>query len=355
MISVVSAETPNCVTRANENFRWLACAAVLVFLSGCDSKPEIIRISGEKLGTQFRVTVVADQPAPADLPDQIAALIDSVDRSMSTYRSDSELSLFNVTAVNEPVRISADFAKVMALSSEVWTASDSLFDPTVGPLVDLWGFGPKVSLNAHIPSAEEIQSALSKIGFGAVLLNADEQGYSLAKSSNVRIDLSGIAKGYAVDLVANQLEMLALTDYLVEIGGEVRVSGDNPRGKRWRVAIEVPQITGGVERVLELKDSALATSGDYRNFFEFEGKRYSHIIDPRDGHPVEHATVSATVVMDSCAKADAWSTAFLIMGQVEAMAIANQRGIALYIITRGVKGFEAFKSIEMESILALAG
>ncbi len=350
---MVSVELLNFAIRANENVRYLTHLVAVILLAGCDSKPEIIKISGEELGTQYRITVVADQPAPDDLSDLIAALIGSVDKSMSTYRSDSELSLFNRSAINKSMRISEDFANVLALSNEVWEASGFLFDPTVGPLVDLWGFGPRVFADDRVPPAQEIQSALSKMGFGAVLLNLDDQDYLLSKSQNVRIDLSGIAKGYAVDLVANKLEMLALTDYLVEIGGEVRVSGNNPIGKPWRVAIEIPQMTGGVQHVLELQDRALATSGDYRNFFEFEGKRYSHLIDPRDGYPVEHSTVSSTVIMDSCAKADAWSTAFLIMGQKQAMTIANQRGIAVYIITRSANGFKAFKSLEMESLLAL--
>ena len=353
MISVVSPEMSDFIIRVNELLRCAFHMAVVFFLAGCDAGPDIIKISGEQFGTQYRVTVVADQPAPDDLSDQIASLISLVDQSMSTYRGDSELTVFNATAINEPVRISADFAEVMALSFEVWEASGYLFDPTVGPLVNLWGFGPEISLNDRVPLAAEIQSALSQTGFGSVTLESDEKGFWLIKSLNVRIDLSGIAKGYAVDIVANHLEMLALTDYLVEIGGEVRVSGNNPKGKPWRVAIETPQIMGGVERVLELQDSALATSGDYRNFFEFEGKRYSHLIDPRDGYPVKHSTVSSTVVMDSCAKADAWSTAFLIMGHERAMTIANQKGIALYVIIRGPNGFEAHKSIEMESFLAL--
>ncbi len=351
---MVSQEISNAIIRANENLRCAIHMAVVFFLAGCDAGPDIIKISGEQLGTQYRVTVVADQPAPDDLSDQIAALIGLVDQSMSTYRDDSELTLFNGTAVNEATRISADFAEVMALSFEVWEASGYLFDPTVGPLVDLWGFGPEIPLNNRVPLSEEIQSALSQTGFGSVTLESDEEGFWLIKSLNVRLDLSGIAKGHAVDIVANHLELLALTDYLVEVGGEVRVSGNNPKGKPWRVAIETPQIMGGVERVLELNDSALATSGDYRNFFEFEGKRYSHLIDPRDGYPVKHSTVSSTVVMDSCAKADAWSTAFLIMGHEQAMTLANQKGIALYLIVGGSNGFEAYKSIEMESFLASA-
>lgn len=322
-----------------------------LLLGACQRGPEIVKISGAKLGTTYHITVVADQPAPADLDIRLAAIIDRVDNAMSTYKAESELSRFNRAQMDVRQPISAEFAEVVAISLKVWRVSDGAFDPTVGPLVNLWGFGPDLT-DDQIPAQGAIAEALAKTGFERLqLLGYDGQMY-LEKSAPVALDLSAVAKGYAVDLIADYLEMLALPDYLVELGGEVRVSGSNPEGQPWRVAIETPTLLGGVEQVIHLQAKSLATSGDYRNYFERDGRRYSHTIDPRSGYPIDHPLASVTVIMQRCAEADAWSTAFMVMGDEQAIETADRLGIAVYMLVRDGEGFSVRSSRAFDAYLA---
>ena len=309
----------------------LSALIALLLIGGCDHAPEVVKISGSKFGTSYHITIVADQPAPADLAEQIDAALDVVDLSMSTYKSESELSLFNRLPATETVAASPELWTVLQTSRQVWQQSAGAFDPTVGPLVDLWGFGPQMT-NDRIPSDDEIAKALASIGYQYLVLNSDEQ--TISKALPLRLDLSAVAKGYAVDQVADLLEMLALPDYLVEVGGEMRVSGLNSKGQPWRIAIETPDAMGQVDNIIALESAAIATSGDYRNYFEKDGKRYSHSIDPRTGRPIEHRLASVTVVADHCIDADAWATAFLVMGDEAALEIANQQSIAVYMLVK---------------------
>ena len=291
------------------------------------------------MGTTYSITVVADQLPPDDLSQQIDRLLSKVDNSMSTYKDESEISRFNRLSVGETIEISSEFAEVIRISQSVWHQSNGAFDPTIGPLVDLWGFGP-VDREQQIPSTESIEQVLTTIGFESVVL----QGLTLSKLRPVALDLSAVAKGYAVDLVANHLEMLALPDYLVEIGGELRVSGANPEGIPWRIALEQPQLFAAVDKVIELTDIAIATSGDYRNYFEKGGVRYSHTIDPRNGMPIRHQLASVTVITESCAEADAWATAFSVLGADESAELANKLGLAAYMLVREDDQFMALHS-----------
>ena len=269
-------------------------------VSGCDHAPEIIKISGSKMGTSYHVTIVADQPAPADLADQIDQRLSAVDQSMSTYKSQSELSQFNRLPVSQQAKASDQLWAVLQTSEKIWRESSGAFDPTVGPVVDLWGFGPVVTED-EIPADQEIATAIANSGFEHLLLNRSEQ--TISKQKTIALDLSAVAKGYAVDQVADLLEMLALPDYLVEVGGEMRLSGTNPEGNPWRVAIELPSLMPQVQQVVAVNNSAVATSGDYRNYFEKDGVRYSHTIDPRNGKPITHSLASVTVMADRCADA----------------------------------------------------
>lgn len=326
-------------------WRFLAVLASLLLL-GCNNKPEIIEISGSKMGTTYSITVVADQLPPDDLSQQIDRLLSRVDNSMSTYKDESEISRFNRLSVGQTLKISSDFAEVIRISQKIWHQSNGAFDPTIGPLVDLWGFGPVVS-DQEIPSTESIQQVLANVGFESIVLD----GLTLSKLRPVALDLSAVAKGYAVDLVADHLEMLALPDYLVEIGGEIRVSGANSEGKLWRVALEQPQLFAAVDRVVELSDIAIATSGDYRNYFEKEGVRYSHTIDPRTGMPIRHNLASVSVITESCAEADAWATALSVLGATESKELAAQLGLAVYMLVREDNQFVAKHSDKFEIYL----
>ena len=318
-------------------------AITLVLLIGCSTKPEVIELSGTKMGTTYHIKVVADQPAPDDLHQQIDDLLSTVDNTMSTYKPNSELSRFNRMAVGERMQISPDFSRVMQISRHVWDQSDGAFEPTVGPLVNLWGFGPDPSNNSA-PDTDQVNAAMQKVGFQHLVYDAQ----SLAKVREVELDLSAVAKGYAVDLVADRLEMLALPDYLIEVGGEIRVSGSNPNGEPWRIAIEQPQLMPSVNRIISLHNMAVATSGDYRNYFEQQGTRYSHILDSRTGQPIKHNLASVTVLSNSCAEADAWATAFLVMGAEESLQIAQKLNIAVYLLVNNGDTFEALSSEKFE-------
>lgn len=298
------------------------------------------------MGTTYSITVVADQLPPDDLSQQIDRLLSKVDRSMSTYKDESEISRFNRLSVGQTQKISSEFAEVIRISQKIWHQSNGAFDPTIGPLVDLWGFGP-VDREGQVPSSESIEQVLSNVGFESIVL----EDLTLSKLAPVALDVSAVAKGYAVDLVANHLEMLALPDYLVEIGGEIRVSGTNPDGQPWRIALEQPQLFAAVDRVIEISDSAIATSGDYRNYFEKDGVRYSHTIDPRTGMPIRHKLASVSVIAESCAEADAWATALSVMGAVESKKLANQLGLAVYMLVREDDQFVAEHSDKFEQYL----
>ena len=329
------------------SFLLSALAIILLLgLTGCDSGPEIIKISGTKMGTSYHITLVADQPAPADLAERIDAALDVVDQSMSTYKGQSQISRFNRLLSNDQQSISAEFAEVLAVSKLVWEQSGGAFDPTVGPLVDLWGFGP-VATDDRIPNEQALAKALDEIGFEHV----QSEGRILTKTKPVRLDLSAVAKGYGVDKVAQLLEMLALPDYLVEVGGEMRVSGVNPDGNPWRVAIEMPSLMPQVQRVIALHDGAVATSGDYRNYFERDGLRYSHTIDPRTGRPITHSLASVTVLAKTCAEADAWATALMVLGEEQGMALAEKLNLAVYMLVADGADYSAQSSSEFTRLV----
>ena len=342
MTLVANSNRVNAITGLFNRASFLLYAlllASLVGLAGCDSSPEIIQISGTKMGTSYNITVVADQPAPADLEQRIEAALDFIDQSMSTYKADSEISHFNAQSVAEPQMISPQFADVLDVSKLIWEQSAGAFDPTVGPLVDLWGFGP-VPTDDLVPSDEQIAQALATVGYQH--LSIDMQ--IISKAAPIRLDLSAVAKGYAVDQVADLLEMLALPDYLVEIGGETRLGGSNPKGQPWRIAVEMPAVIPQVQRVIAAHDVAIATSGDYRNYFEQDGVRYSHTIDPRTGKPIGHSLASVTVVAETCAEADAWATALMVLGEEQGMVLAEELGLAIYMLVKDGEGFKALSS-----------
>ena len=316
---------------------------VILVLSGCSNKPEVLNISGTKMGTSYHITIVADQLPPEDLEQQIERLLSKVDNSMSTYKKDSEISQFNRLPIGQAMTISQEFAEVVEISQKIWQLSNGAFDPTIGPLVDLWGFGPG-ERHDSIPSSQTIAMTKAKIGFDSVVLK--EQ--TLSKTKSVALDLSAVAKGYAVDRVADLLEMLALPDYLVEIGGEIRVSGFNSDGIAWRIAMELPQLFAEVDRVINITDIAVATSGDYRNYFEKDGVRYSHTIDPKTGMPIDHNLASVTVLSPSCAEADAWATAFSVMGAEQGLALANKLNLAAYMLVRENEEFVSKSSASFD-------
>ena len=263
-------------------------------------------------------------------------MLKQVNQEMSTYIPDSELSRFNNKSSTEPVEISAGLQKVLAEAIRLGKISEGKLDVTAGAVINLWGFGAELRPEI-IPTDEEIANAKANIGINKLMLD----GHLLSKSiPDLYVDLSTIAKGYGVDLVAELLVEQGVSIYIVEIGGEMRLNGFKHTGDLWHVAIEKP-ITEQrvVHQIIVPKNNALATSGDYRIFFEVDGQRFSHIIDPDTGKPINHKLVSVTVIHPSSMTADGLSTSMMVMGEKKAMEFANKHDIAALFIFKTEDGF----------------
>lgn len=318
---------------------------VLVFsvlASGCGGT-DYHSVDGKTMGTSYRV--VARCPEAPDSA-HIDAVLAGVNASMSNWDGHSEVSRFNASPVGEWMTLSPSLAEVVGTALELSGMSDGAFDVTVGALVDAWGFGPAPARD--FPDDEEIGTALARTGYRHLEL-VDSR---LRKTEDVRIDLSAIAKGYGVDAMAAAVADQGCTDYLVEIGGEVRVQGHSPRGRPWRLGIEAPDGSGSAHRIVTMSEGAIATSGDYRNFFERDGKRYSHTIDPRLGTPVEHVLASATVVHASAMWADGYATLIAVLGPEAGLAFAEARGLAAYLLVRREDRMESRSTTAMAALLA---
>jgi len=314
--------------------KWLFYLLALLVLSGCARETAPVLLSGQTMGTTWNISYVEPENAPDvdELRAGIGSLLERVNHSMSTYQPDSEISAFNALEPHIWKRVTPGFFEVLQTALEVGRQSEGAYDVTVAPLVDLWGFGAAGEITTP-PAEEEIAARMKLVGEDNLRLDADTS--SVMKLSALSLDFSSLAKGYGVDRVADWLEAQGITRYMVEIGGEMRLAGMSGRGDPWRIAIEQPDSTGrGVAAAINLTDTAIATSGDYRNFFEVGGRRYSHMIDPRTGRPVVHDLVSVTVVHRSCMVADAWATALTVLGEERAMAVAGKQGLAVYFIRR---------------------
>ena len=262
------------------------------------------------MGTTYTVRLFPANGVPAELKQEIDKELQHVNDLMSNWQKDSEISRFNASRDTAPFPLSPETATVMEAALQVWKLSGGAFDPTIGGLIQIWGFGTKQKVRR--PTDEEIGKVKSQSGFDKVAL---KDGKLTKSMPGITVNLSAIAKGYGVDRVYELLQKKGYSSLLVEIGGEVRV-GESRNGKRWKIAVEKPNYEGEreIHRVLELEGLAMATSGDYRNFFEEDGKRYSHILDPRTGFPVEKDVVSATVVGPNCMMVDALATTMLVLG-----------------------------------------
>lgn len=322
-------------------------------LSGCggSSGHQTLHFSGNVMGTSYHITVVADASitVPADLGNQLQRQLETIDNSMSTYKPNSELSRLNGSEGADWQPISAELFDVLAMALQVSRASGGAFDVTVAPLVDLWGFGP-TDTGDRVPTDEEVNNLLAGIGYDNLELR--ESPAAIKKRRPVRIDLSAIAKGYAADYVGHFLLSRGYGDYLVEIGGDLLVRGRNPTGEPWRIGVEQPAFNHeGVQQAIAVTERGIATSGDYRNYFEVDGRRYSHTIDPQTGRPITHNLASVTVIADNGALADAWATAFNVLGVDKAKALADELQLAAYFIVKENDSFITRYSAAMSRYL----
>ncbi|WP_330217911.1 FAD:protein FMN transferase [Marinobacter similis] len=262
---------------------------------------------------------------------------------MSTWRADSELSQLNQAGdQSQWMPLSEPLYEVLRRAEAISELTSGAFDVTIGPVVNLWGFGPQARPE-QVPSDQELAEVLAVTGYDKLELR--EQPPAVRAEQPQYIDLSAIAKGYGVDAVARYLDSEGIKAYLVEIGGEVRVNGRKPGGDAWRLAIEEPTSDARqVNRIVALESSAMATSGDYRNYYESEGRRFSHTIDPVTGRPIKHNLASVTVIAEDCMSADALATGFNVMGFEKAQALATRENIPAYFIIRTENGFETHQT-----------
>ncbi len=324
--------------------RLLPLLFVLGVAAGCgggDSDAgDVVRLSGATMGTTWHVTVVTQGDAqPKALASGVQGVLDGIHHDMSTYLPDSDLSRFNRAGVDEAVPVSARTLAVTLAALDVARETDYAFNPAVGALVELWGFGAAEARPA-LPDDSAIEAAMATARLDR--LQVDAAASALRKSAPLSLDLSAIAKGYGVDQVAQWLEQQGLGDYLVEVGGELKTAGRNPDGRLWRVGIEKPQLVPGqAELAIALSGQAIATSGDYRNYREVDGQRFSHEIDPRTGRPISHNLASASVIADSAMLADGYATALMVMGPDAALRFANQRALPVYLLVKTKEGVRA--------------
>ena len=320
----------------NKKFR-LFLMLTVILLAGCDRELPMV-IHGQTMGTTFTIKAIRSDNSVIET-EALKMLIErelfDLNRLMSTYIVDSELSRLNRSAVNEPFAVSADTRIVLAKALQIYQMSAEKFDATVGPLVNLWGFGPGGG-GDKIPEQEKVAVALQKVGMNK--LSLDDQG--VTRQVDSYIDLSAIVKGYAVDRIGELLKKQGFVNYLVEIGGELKANGRNEQGKTWTIAIEKPSaLERAPYKAIPLRNMGMATSGDYRNYFEKEGKRYSHTLDPTTGYPIAHNVASVTVIAESTMFADGVATAINVMGLEDGMAMAEANNIAVLVIIKSGAGF----------------
>jgi thiamine biosynthesis lipoprotein len=321
----------------------LGLAAASLLLAGCAAPRPMTLLSGETMGSAWTVKVAGALPLPeAELRAGVQARFDAVNQALSTWRKDSALSGFNDDDRGQWMDIDPELAEVLGYALGLAESSGGAYDVTVGPLVNLWGFGPDAA-TYRPPDAAAIEAARARVGWRKV--EVDLANRRARKQPGVRVDLSSLGKGRGVDRVAEYLDGAGVTNYLIDLSGKLRARGRNPLGAYWQVAVEQPAADdpGGAPRtvpaVVALRDESIATAGDYRRYFETGGRHYSHIIDPRSGMPVEHATLSATALGSTCMQADALATMLMVMPPAEATRLAAEEGMAALLISREDSGF----------------
>jgi thiamine biosynthesis lipoprotein len=300
-------------------------------------------INGFTMGTTYSIKIIGESLNTSKVRSGIDSILYSINMDMSTYIDSSSISKFNNLDINKKDYISKDFYRVLITSSYFSKLTDGAFDITVNPLVELWGFSKK-SLE-RLPTENEINQILKNIGMDNLIIGKDSW---ISKKNEVTIDLSAIAKGYAVDKISEYLINLNIENHMIEIGGEIRVSGLNIDNNKWQIGIQYPSFQRSLNKtaysdinphtVIKISDISIATSGDYRNYFDFNGRRYSHIISPKTGYPIENKIISVSVISKECLNADALATALMVMDIEDGLNLIEQ-----------LDGYESFFILEDNS------
>lgn len=307
-------------------------AALAAALTGCLFQDKIESFVGPTMGSTYTVKYVAGSGAAdkAQLWRDTESILADIDKQLSTYRSDSDIEIFNALPAGECMAMPEGVRELVLAGQQLSDESNGAFDLTIEPLLNLWGFGPQ-GKGERVPTADEIAAAREDVGHRYLKVSGEQ----LCKERAVQVDFNSIAAGYAVDRVAAMLESAGVSSYLVEITGELKARGLKPDGASWRIAIEAPKDNERVaQRIVELDGLAVSTSGDYRNYFERDGIRYSHTLDPQTGAPINHHLAAVTVVDPSTLRADGLSTVLMVMGPERGLAFSTERNIAAFFVIR---------------------
>lgn len=352
-------------------------AAIVLFLalkfSGVFPSEHIVEATGRTMGTTWSVKYVTDKSNETEIMEAMKAALVDVNQAMSTYIPDSELMTLNKSPVNEPFKASPELFRLTEQAVHVSDISEGAYDITAGALVNLWGFGSGKSFSGNTPSNIDdkaapafakwlekgqvsvapdkaaVAKAMEQTGYKSLILNAKDR--TITKTKPVFVDLSSIAKGYGVDVVAHTLESFGIKSYMVEVGGEVRLRGHKTGNQPWRIAVREPVLENKIQTIISLDNKGIATSGDYLNYYEVEGVHFSHLIDARTGYPEKHRLASVAVVNEDTGIADAYATMFMVLGEKAGIALAEEKGIDAYFIYHTDKGFETRSTGHFDSYI----
>ena len=337
-----------------------ALLGACVLLSGCDSATTPATptttatvLDGKTMGTFWRVSVIGVDEAKAQaLRAKVQAQLDADDRLLSTWKNDSALMRFNHAATTEPWPVSEAMADIVTLSLRIGAKTHGAMDITVGPLVNLWGFGPDKQPVAT-PDAQAIAAAKARTGLQHLqVINQSGRQFLQKDIPDLFVDLSTVGEGYAADHLARLMEQEGISRYLVSVGGALVSRGMNGEGKPWRVAIQKPtDRENAVQAIVDINGHGISTSGSYRNYYELDGKRISHVIDPQTGQPITHKLVSVTVIAPTALEADGWDTGLMVLGPEKAQQVVREEGLAVYMIVKEGEGFKTWMSPQFRTFL----
>ena len=337
-----------------------ALLGACVLLSGCDSATTPATpastatvLDGKTMGTFWRVSVIGVDEAKAEaLRAKVQAQLDADDRLLSTWKNDSALMRFNHAADTRPWPVSEAMADIVTLSLRIGAKTHGAMDITVGPLVNLWGFGPDKQPVAT-PDAQAIAAAKARTGLQHLqVINQSGRQFLQKDIPDLFVDLSTVGEGYAADHLARLMEQEGISRYLVSVGGALVSRGMNGEGKPWRVAIQKPtDRENAVQAIVDINGHGISTSGSYRNYYELDGKRISHVIDPQTGQPISHKLVSVTVIAPTALEADGWDTGLMVLGPEKAQQVVREQGLAVYMIVKEGEGFKTWMSPQFRTFL----
>ena len=334
------------------NYAILIFSFLLIF-SCSQEKNYNAKINGNTMGTYYFIEVI-DVPVELNIKNielEIKNTLKKANKILSNWDKDSEISIINKTDKTTAIKISDELNEVFKTAKEINAKSNGFFDLTLDPIIELWGFGYKSKQMQIIPKDNQIKNILSLIGQKSFLNMNFDNNELIKKNKDIKINLSSIGKGYGIDLIGKKLDQLGINNYIINIGGDILTKGYNSKKENWVIGIENPNLKEKlIKEIVNISNKGLATSGDYKNFFTKDGKRYSHIINPKTGKPIKHSTKSVTVIHENSMKADGWATAFLALGSLEGLKIADKEKIAVLFIDEIDNKLIKFKSSAFKNL-----